>query len=174
MQSAETTDASTPWWLVLLEGIAAIVIGVLLISSPAMTTAVVVQILGIYWFIAGIFQIVSIFLDSTAWGWKLFAGIVGILAGIYIINHPMLSTLLVPATIVILLGVGGIVIGAVNLLRAFQGGGWGIGILGVLSILLGLVLLANTFFATIGLPLTLGILAIAGGIVAIIQAFRLR
>ncbi|HJS30139.1 MAG TPA: DUF308 domain-containing protein [Anaerolineales bacterium] len=174
MTTAASTRIATPWWLVLLEGIAAVIIGLLLISSPAMTTAVIVQVLGIYWFIAGIFQIVSIFLDSTAWGWKLFAGIVGILAGLYIINHPLLSTLLVPATVVFLLGLGGIVIGVINLVRAFQGAGWGTGILGVLSIILGLVLLGNSFFATIGLPLTLGILAIAGGIVAIIQAFRLR
>ncbi|MDX1437629.1 MAG: DUF308 domain-containing protein [Anaerolineales bacterium] len=175
MTTAEATASpGTPWWLVLLEGIVAIVVGLLLLSSPAMTTAVLVQVLGIYWFIAGIFQIVSIFIDSTGWGWKLFAGIVGIIAGLYIINHPLLSTVLVPATVVLLLGIGGLVIGVINLIRAFQGEGWGIGLLGVISIILGIVLLSNQFIATLSLPLTLGILAVIGGIVAVIQAFRLR
>jgi uncharacterized membrane protein HdeD (DUF308 family) len=167
-------ESMVPWWLVLLEGIAAIIIGLLLVSQPAMTTAVLVQVVGIYWFITGIFQIVSIFLDSQAWGWKLVAGIIGIVAGLYIINHPLWATLLVPATLVILLGIGGVVIGLIDLIRAFQGGGWGIGLLGVLSFVLGLVLLGNKLLATISLPLTLGILAVIGGIAAVIQAFRLR
>ena len=172
--SASTEKGVTPWWLVLLEGIVAIVVGLLLLSSPAMTTSVLVQVLGIYWFIAGIFQIVSIFIDSTGWGWKLFAGIIGIIAGLYIINHPLLSTFLVPTTIVILLGIGGIIMGGISIIRAFQGAGWGTGILGVISIILGIVLLSNRVLATLSLPITVGILAVIGGIVAIIQAFRMR
>lgn len=178
MTTAEASVSSeqgvTPWWLVLLEGILAIVIGLLLLSSPGMTTAVLVQVLGIYWFIAGIFQIISIFIDSTAWGWKLFAGVIGIIAGLYIINHPLLSTLLVPATIILLLGIGGIIMGVISIIRAFQGAGWGTGIIGVISIILGIVLLSNQLIATISLPITVGILAVLGGIVAIIQAFRMR
>ena len=37
-----------PWWLVLLNGLAALIIGVLLLVSPGVTTAVLVQLLGIY------------------------------------------------------------------------------------------------------------------------------
>jgi uncharacterized membrane protein HdeD (DUF308 family) len=175
MTTAEATSSpGSPWWLVLLEGIVAIVVGLLLLSSPAITTAVMVQVLGIYWFVAGIFQIISIFLDSTAWGWKLFAGIVGIIAGFYIINHPILSPILVTETIVLLLGLGGLIIGVINIVRAFQGEGWGIGLLGVISIILGLVLLGNQLIASLSLPFTIGILALIGGVFAVIQAFRLR
>jgi uncharacterized membrane protein HdeD (DUF308 family) len=46
--------------------------------------------------------------------------------------------------------------------------------LGVLSLILGLYLLFNPLAATIALPIVLGIFAIVGGILAVIQAFRLR
>ena len=170
----EETDAKmVPWWLVLLEGIFAVIIGFLLITNPK-TMLVLIQVLGIYWFIAGIFKIVSIFIESSMWGWKLFAGILGILAGIIIIQHPLWSTVLVQATAIIILGIDGIIIGIVSLVQAFKGGGWGVGILGALSIIFGIFLLANVWIATLSLSWVLGIFGIVGGIFAIIMAFRLR
>lgn len=177
MTAVTATDqnrSTIPWWVVLLEGIAAIIIGLLLLASPASTTAVLVQLLGIYWLIAGIFQIIAIFIDSSMWGWKLFAGVLGIIAGIIILQHPLWSALLVPATLVILLGITGILIGIAKLIQAFQGGGWGVGILGVLSIILGIILLGNIQIATLTLPIVLGVFAILGGILALVGAFRLK
>ena len=163
-----------PWWLVLLEGIAAVIIGILLLAEPRMTITVLIWILGIYWFVAGIFSIISIFIDSSAWGWKLFIGILGILAGLVIMRHPLWSSLLVPTVAVIVLGIQGLIMGVVRLIQAFQGEGWGAGILGVLSILFGIVLLMNPVIAGLTLPWVLGIFGIIGGIFAIITAFRLK
>jgi len=175
-QATQSTSgqSTVPWWLVLIEGIAAILIGFFLLISPATTTIVIVQFLGFYWLISGIFSIISIFIDHSMWGWKLFAGVLGIIAGILIIQHPLWSTLLVPATLVIVMGVFGLIIGVINLFQAFRGGGWGIGILGVLSIIFGLILLANPMLATLGLPLVLGIFGIVFGVIAIFGAFRAR
>lgn len=165
---------ATPWWLILLQGIFAAIIGLLLIVSPGVTTFVMIQFLGFYWLISGIFGIVSIFIDNTLWGWKLFSGLLGILAGFVIIQHPLWSTLAVPATLVIILGIEGIVIGAVNLVQAFRGGGWGVAILGIMSILFGLLLVANPLMGAVTLVILMGIFGIAGGIAAIIYAFRSR
>jgi len=38
-------------------------LGALLLTNPAMTTIVLIQFLGIYWLVKGIFEIVSIFID---------------------------------------------------------------------------------------------------------------
>ncbi len=173
-ETAMAPEKQIPWWLVLIEGIFAIIIGILLLSKPGMTTAILVQVLGIYWFIAGILNIVGIFIDHTAWGWKLIIGILGIIAGIIIIQHPLWSTVLVTTTLIIVLGIEGIIIGAVNIVRAFRGAGWGVGILGALSIIFGIILLANSLLAATTLPVVLGIFAIVGGILAIIMAFRMR
>ena len=172
--TASAAPSPIPWWLVLIQGIAALIVGFFLLISPGMTTVVLVSFLGLYWFISGIFGIVSIFIDKTAWGWKLFSGILGIIAGIVILQHPLWSTVLVPTTLVWLLGFLGIIIGVTNLIQAFQGGGWGIGILGVLSILIGFFLVFNPLAGALALPLVLGVFGIVGGIAAIVMAFRLR
>lgn len=163
-----------PWWLILLQGIFSVLIGVLLLISPGVTTLVIVQFLGFYWLIGGIFGIVSIFIESSLWGWKLFAGILGILAGIAVIQHPLWSTLMIPGTLVVILGIEGIIIGVVNLIQAFSGGGWGVGILGALSILIGLLLIANPLLGAATLVILLGGLSLIGGVISIIYAFRVH
>jgi uncharacterized membrane protein HdeD (DUF308 family) len=163
-----------PWWLVLLQGIAAIILGILLITNTALTAVLLVQFLGIYWMVSGIFAIISIFIDSEMWGWKLFSGILGIIAGVIILQHPFWSTLLVPTVLVIVIGIQGLIIGIVNLIQAFQGAGWGIGVLGILSILFGLILLFNPILGAVTLPFVAGIFGIVGGIAAVVMAFRLR
>lgn len=164
----------TPWWLVLIEGIIMAIVGLLLLFSPARTTIVLVQLLGIFWLVSGILGLVSLFIDRSLWGWKLFAGILGILAGFSVIRNPLWSAILVPTVIVIYLGVQAIITGCINLYQAFSGGGWGIGILGVVNIILGIILLANPLIAAVALPFVLGIIALIGGIVAIVSAFRMH
>ena len=173
-ESLEQPMGKTTWWLVLLEGIAAVIVGILLFTSTGTTMVVLVQFLGIYWLIKGIFEIISIFIDSFQWGWKLFGGIIGILAGILILQHPLWSAFLVPGVLVIMIGIFGIIIGIIGVIRAFQGAGWGIGILAVLSILMGLLLATNPLYGTLFFPFVLGAFATVGGIAAIIQAFRMR
>ena len=176
MDSSTTLESvSIPWWLVLLEGIAAVIIGLFLLTAPGITLFFLVQVTGFFWLIGGVLRIVSIFVNSSLWGWKLVGGVIGVLAGIVVLQHPLWSTLLVPAIYVIILGIQGIIVGATSLVMAFRGGGWGAGILGALSIVFGIVLLLDpVFIGTAVLPLVLGAFALVGGIAAIIGAFRLR
>jgi uncharacterized membrane protein HdeD (DUF308 family) len=174
IEATRLKSLDMPWWLVLLEGIAAIILGILLLTAPQATLFVLVQLLGIYWLIKGIFQIVSIFIDSSRWGWKLFAGVLGIVAGIFILRHPMLSAVVTPALTVFFVGLLGVTIGVINLIQAFQGGGWGAGILGALSILLGIFLTLNPLMGTAALSVVLGVLGLVGGVAAIVLAFRMR
>ncbi len=166
--------AQFPWWLVLLEGIVALIFGILLLTAPGATLVVIVQITGFFWLIQGIFQIVGIFVDSSMWGWKLFAGVLGVIAGILVLQHPLWSAVLVPSIIVIILGIQGIIFGVVGLVIGFRGGGWGVGILGVLSIIFGILLLFNPVLGTAALVLVLGVFAVIGGIASIVMAFQMR
>jgi uncharacterized membrane protein HdeD (DUF308 family) len=163
-----------PWWLVLLEGISLVILGLFFLSSPAQTAVIAVQVLGIYWLIAGIFRIISIFIDSSMWGLKLFAGILGIIAGILVLNHPIISTIILAKTIILILGIEGIIFGVIGIVQAFRGAGLGAGILGVVSLLFGALLLANSWGFALSLPWAIGLLAIVGGIASIIAAFRMK
>jgi uncharacterized membrane protein HdeD (DUF308 family) len=168
------TERAGPWWLVLLEGIAALILGVLLLTNTPETVFVVVQFVGVYWLIDGIFRLVSIFLDSRGWGWKLAGGVLGIVAGLYVLKHPLWSAFAVPGAAAVVVGILGIVMGVLALVEAFRGGGLGVGILGALGVLLGIVILANPLPSAIGLAWALGVLGIVGGIAMIVMAFRLR
>ena len=172
--SAIEEPVSFPWWAVLIQGIFSIIIGILLLTYPGATTLVIIQFIGIYWMVTGIFSLVGIFMDRSMWGWKLFAGVIGILAGLAIMRHPLWSTFMLPTVMVIFMGVSGLFIGVAGLIGAFKGSGWAAGILGALSILFGLLLLFSPFLAALALPWVYGILGIAGGIAAIFAAFRQR
>jgi uncharacterized membrane protein HdeD (DUF308 family) len=100
----------------------------ILLVAPGASLFFLVLLLGIYLFIAGIFRIIGIFLDSSSWGWKLAAGILCLIAGVAILTNPLWSTTLLASTgLVILVGFLAMLQGAAGLIVAFQGGGWGMG-----------------------------------------------
>jgi uncharacterized membrane protein HdeD (DUF308 family) len=165
-----------PWWLLLIEGILVTIVGAILLfadkSGKIETYLILVVSLGFYWLFRGIMDLVSMFVDHTAWGWKLFMGIVGILAGGYILVHPVLSAAVLPQIFVLVLGIWGLLQGIILLIMAFQGGGWGAGILGALAIIFGLILIADygELFTGLAMLWSAAILALIGGIVMIVRA----
>src|SRR6267142_2212534 len=163
-----------PWWLILLQGIAALVVGVLLITQPSVTILTLVVFLGVYWLVGGVFDLVGIFINRTQWGWKLITGLLGIAAGLLIVRNPLWAGIAVPTTLVWLLGSIGVIVGVARIIRALMGAGWGAGILGVLSIVLGIILLTKPLFSLSVLVYLAGFWAIVGGIAAIVAGFRLR
>lgn len=173
MPAKSTADNPiTPWWMVLISGIAAIIVGIMLFSRPITTTLLLVQILGWFWFFNGIMNIVMIFIDRRGWGWKLFMGIIGIAAGLFIVRNPITGTAGVLASIVIILGVQAVIYGIVEIIAAFQGGGFGSAVLGIISLIFGAMILGQPLLSMAVLPWVYGGMMVAGGIVAIIAAFR--
>ncbi len=163
-----------PWWAVLIQGIAAVVIGGLLIAKPASTTLVLVLFLGWWWLISGIFDIISLFWNRSQWGWKLFSGILGILVGGFIIGSPLIGAASLLAAYALILGIGGVVYGIIDIVKAFQGAGWGRGVLGFFSVIFGLIIAGNLVPAAAALPWVFGIFGVAFGIAAIIMSFQLK
>ena len=163
-----------PWWIILLQGILLVVVGILLFTNTGATAVVLAQILAIYWLISGVLELVSIFIDRSAWGLKLIGGIIGIWAGLFIINNPIGGTLAFGFAVVIILGIQALLLGITNIIQAFRGAGWGIGLLGVINIIFGMILLGNSMIAVATLPWVLGGFAIVGGIASIVFAFRLK
>jgi uncharacterized membrane protein HdeD (DUF308 family) len=114
------------------------------------------------------------FIEPDMWGWKLCGGILGIIAGMVVLNHPLWSTLLIPTTAVIFLGVNALIIGVISLVQTFKGGGWLAGILGVISILIGIALLGTPFITAWKITYLYGMIGVAGGFIAIYSAFKLK
>jgi uncharacterized membrane protein HdeD (DUF308 family) len=171
---ASRRGETLPWWLVLVEGVIAAVLGLVVLVAPGAALFFMVQVLGLYLFIAGIFRIIGIFIDASWWGLKLLAGVLSIIAGLFVLEHPLWSTVMVPSVLVFVVGFLSIFQGAAGVVVALQGGGWGMGILSVLGILFGLILVIYPLIGVATLPFVLGVFMLVGGIGAVVQAFRMR
>ena len=180
MTATSLSPKARPWWLTLIMGIAAMTIGAVLLWAPAKTRVETYQLLiafiGIYWLVSGIMDIISMFIDHTAWAWKLFIGIVSIIAGFYVLAYPVAAAVALPRVMVLVLGIWGLFYGAMLLIMAFKGGGWGAGILGVLGIIFGFILIADygSLFSGLSMLWAAAVTAFIGGFIMVIQAFRTR
>jgi uncharacterized membrane protein HdeD (DUF308 family) len=178
MTATQMQAPQRPWWLTLINGILAVLVGGILLWAPAKAKVdvymLLVWFLGFYWLFRGIFDIVYMFIDHTAWGWKLFMGIVGIMAGGYILMYPVASGLVLPKIFVLVLGIWGLMEGIVLLIMAFQGGGWGAGILGALAIIFGIALIVNYTAPGMGLSFlwAAAVMGVVGGGFMIYRAFK--
>ena len=98
----------------------------------------------------------------------------GVLAGIFVLRHPLLAALTVPTALVIILGAQGLILGVIEIVEGFAGGGMGSFVLGVINVLIGLVLLSSPATAALAVPLVFGVLLLVQGVGLIIWAFRVR
>jgi len=163
------------WWVFLLQGFAGIIIGLMLITEPGATLVALTTVLGFYWLITGVLALVQVFVDrATPWIWSLLAGLVGILAGLFVLRHPLVAALTVPTVLVIILGIQGLVIGAVQIIGGFKGGGIGPFILGAINVLVGILLLGSPVAAALAVPLVFGVLLLIQGAGLMVLAFRVR
>ena len=158
----------------LLGGIVSLVFGILLIARTQGTIEVIMLLLGLWWLIEGLFNIVAIFIDKTQWGWKLLGGIFGVIAGLLVLNFPLVGGAIYFSVMVFILGILGLLFGIVSLVAAFQGGGWGIGIFGVVSAVIGLLLMFNTLIGAQVLLWIFAVLLIIQGIAALLLGFVIK
>jgi uncharacterized membrane protein HdeD (DUF308 family) len=166
---------SSIWWIFLLQGFAGIIVGLMLVTQPGATMVALTTFLGFYWLITGLLGLVQVFVDrSTPWIWSLLSGLVGILAVLFVLRHPLLAALTVPTVLVIVLGIQGLAMGVLQIIGGFKGGGIGPFILGGINILVGILLLGSPIAAALAVPLVFGVLLLIQGAGLIILAFRAR
>ena len=88
--------------------------------------------------------------------------------------HPLIAALTVPTVIVIILGIQGLIIGVLEIISGFRGGGFGSFVLGVINLFIGLLLLSSPITAALAVPIVFGVLLLIEGVALIFLAFRLR
>jgi uncharacterized membrane protein HdeD (DUF308 family) len=161
-------DLKRAWWIGLLEGIAAVGIGVLFLKAPASSLLALTVVLGAYWLVRGIIGLIDLAVGPRiAFGWRLFASIVSIVAGGFVLASPLASAGLLPVAYVVVLGVDAVVSGGVNIYYGATGAGAGSVALGVFDMLVGVLLLATPLQAALAVPFALGIVLITGGLVLV-------
>lgn len=176
------TVVSKTWWIMLIQGIAALIIGILLFTNTQSTLVALSIFLGAYWLVGGIFDIIGAFTRRNGdrhWFWSLLAGGISILAGGLLLSQPLTGAVVIPVTLAILIGLGAIISGIFNIIWAIrarneiQGEGWLI-LWGVITIILGIWLLSTPLISAAALVFVAAIAAVIGGIGMIIFSFRMR
>jgi uncharacterized membrane protein HdeD (DUF308 family) len=166
------------WWVVLLNGLAAIGFGILAIAWPGLTLLALVILFGVYCLADGITAIVASFAKNErggSWWQMLLLGVVSILAGIAAFAWPGLTAI----ALVMIIAAWSVVHGIFEIVAAFElrkviDNEWLLALAGVVSILFGIVLFARPGEGALTLVWVIGFFAIARGVLLVMLSFRLR
>ncbi len=168
-------ERQSAWWVVLLEGIAALILGVLFLRSPGNSLLALTVFLGAYWLARGIIGIIDLGIGPRfTLGWRLFASILSIVAGLFVLAYPVMSAALLPVVSIVVLGIDALIYGGVNIYHGVTGAGPGSMVLGVFDLLVGIVLLATPYQTALAVPFVLGIMLILGGITLVVVSLWVK
>ena len=160
-----------PWWLFLLWGILTLFIGLMFLITPGITLELFITFLGAYWLVGGLFMIGSLFVDRVNRWMKILLGGINIIAGALILLHPLFSTFFVLEFLILFLGFWACFIGAVHLFHAFTTKDAGNGVLGIISIVFGILLIAHPIIVLTLLPFIAGGFCLVSGLATLYVAF---
>lgn len=166
------------WWIILWRGIAALIFGLITWFNPVITLYVMVIFFGGYAFVDGVLGIIMAIRgrhDHHKWWLLLIWALANLLTGILTFFWPLITMVVLTEIIAIWAIISGLlqIFTAIGLRKAIQGEGW-IVLGGILSILLGIVLIINPFEGGIALTWALGIYATVYGIITVVLAFWVR
>ncbi len=163
-------------WLLALRGVLAIIFGVLAFIWPGNTAFVLVMLFAAYAILDGVLTIAASVRGRVAndrWWLMLIEGLVDIAAGVLAFLFPGLAAI----TLVFLIAIWAIITGVLELAAAIRlrreiTNEWALGLSGVVSILLGVIMIISPGAGLVGLVWAIALYAILFGILMIILAVR--
>ena len=158
-----------------LRGLIAVVLGAIAIRKPDVALGAFVLIVAIYAFADGIIDFVLAARFGRAglrWGWFLLEGIASVALGCLALAFPGLTIV----TLVVLIALRAIALGIFQVVTAFSSSWdwrWLLGLTGVLSAVLGIMLLANPSTGSVALVWAIGLYAIVSGVALFALGLRM-
>jgi len=172
------SSLTSNWWLAALRGALAVLIGVIAFAWPGMTFEALVLLFGIYAFLDGV-MVLSFGLmaagDGEQWWPLVLGGILGIGLGVLTFAKPAAMG----EALVYVIGFWAIVTGLLEIVAAIHlrdvvSGEWLMGLSGALSVLFGVLVVAQPNAGALALVYIFGFYAILSGVSQIGLGFRLR
>ena len=166
------------WGWVLAYGIITLVAGIVVLAWPGETLLVIAVLFGIQLIVSGIFRFVgALAVDDLTGGTRVLLALLGVLSiiiGLWAVRHVLLTLL----ALVVFLGIYWIVNGAIEVFTALThtampDRGW-TAVMGLLSIVAGIIVLAFPGLTLLGLAVILGIWLLVFGAMEVAAAFRVR
>jgi len=168
---------SRNWWMLLIRGIAAILLGLAVLLVPGLTLDLLVTFFAAYLFVDGIFAVITAVTHTSYARWWLMAleGLLSVLAGIAAFLFPGAAVLTFFYIVVFWAIATGVIeiINAIELRKQIDNEWWLI-VGGALSIIWGIFMLLYPGAAILTLWWLFGVLAIAFGVMLVLFSFRVR
>ncbi|MDB5077895.1 MAG: hypothetical protein JWO42_4074 [Chloroflexi bacterium] len=166
------------WWTFAVQGVAAVIFGILTIIWPGTSLRVMIALFGAFAVVTGVMLAAASF-DAARrrlhWGSLLAAGVLGVVVGLVTWFWPGLTALAVLYLVVAWALVTGVLYIVASLeFRDVIQHAWLLTLAGVLSVALAVVLAVDPRSGILSLVWVVGIYAVIGGISALTFAFRLR
>jgi uncharacterized membrane protein HdeD (DUF308 family) len=166
------------WGWVLAYGILTLLAGVAVLAWPSETLLVIAVLFGVQLIISGIFRFVgALASDDLTGGTRVMLALLGVLSiiiGLWAVRHAVLTLV----ALIVFLGIFWVINGLIEVFaalshRGMPDRGWSV-LMGVLSAIAGIIVLAYPGLTLVGLAVILGIWLLVFGIMEIVAAFRLR
>jgi uncharacterized membrane protein HdeD (DUF308 family) len=171
------TGAWNPhWWDFLLRGLIAVAFGLALFFLPGISLLTFIMIFAVFAFVVGVMLLLqSVAIKDGRWWVRIIEGLIGIAAAGAVIVWPGLTLLTFAYIIAFYWMFTGIldVIVAVEA-RKHLHGEWLLIAGGILSFIVGIIVLARPFIGIIALAQVIGIFNVAFGIILVMLAIKLK
>jgi uncharacterized membrane protein HdeD (DUF308 family) len=165
------------WWTYVIRGLLAIAFGMMALIVPGITLQILILIFGVYVIVEGLLAILAAFSNrkENAWWLLLLEGIMGIAIGVFAFIWPGITAIVLLIFIAVWAIMTGIfeIAAAIQLRKAIKGE-WVLGIAGVLSILIGFLLIINPGPGALAIVWLIGIYALIFGLLLMYLGFKGR
>ena len=165
------------WWLFLLRGVISVAFGVLIFVYPGLGLVAILAFLAAWMLVDGIASLIQAIRDQPDTSgrmrsrlWLALDGVFSLVMAAVLLLLPGLSAV----ALVLVVGVWAIAVGVVRIIMAWRAGHWLLGLLGLLSVLLGIWLVLAPGPGLVALVWMIAIEAIAIGFLFIAFGWRLR
>ncbi len=183
MASSKSSSVNSFWWVWLIQGLVLTLLGWLLLTNVAATTLTLVEILGFYWIISGVIEIVLALFNKTngkSRGWEFASGIIGAVAGLIVLNNPVAITVFLGSFFVYIIAFAFLFSGIVRIFLGSARTGkaswhWGSFIVGILYLIVGLMLLGGPIIAELSaVIMVMGLCVLFSGLLTIIASLMVK
>ena len=97
-------------------GVLSVIVGFALLRTPFQALEVLIFVLGVFWVAQGIVTFIGAFSSKQGRNWRLFTGILGVIAGIIVLVYPISSA----AVLALFGGIWLVILGITQIIAAFQ------------------------------------------------------